>query len=128
MSPKTLSVHDLQVHAWWSDTIIYSDYFFDMTASLQFDTFNNDAAVLFQELTMIRHSFAEADYPECVSLARSHLLNSMNQVMAGLKAFIAGNVEAAHSSMNTAQNELFYLEDELNRIGVSVLFLQRHIQ
>ena len=128
MNTKTLSVHDLRVHAWWSDTLVYSDYFFDVTTLLEFDSIDSDPNTLFQELVMIRHSFEEADYPPCATTARYHLLNSMSQVMEGFKAFLVGNIEVARNLMANAQYELFRLEDEMNRLGTSVLFLEKHLQ
>ena len=127
MATKTFSAHDLRVHAWWTETQIYSDYFFDMTATLKFDAVDENTIFRFQELRMIRLSFEEADFPPCATSARTHLLNSMSQVMEGFKAFVAGNVDVARTSMSMAQDELYSLEDELYRLGVTVLYVKERL-
>lgn len=117
----------MTIHAWWNDALIYSDHFFDATATLNFETLNFDITTIFHELTMIRHSFAEAEYPSCAKEARTHLLTSMNLVVIGFKEFMSGNTDSARRMMNDAQNELHFLEYELAHIGVPVMYIEQHI-
>jgi len=115
---KTVSVYELAVQAWWDDTLIYSNHFFDMTATLRFDALETDVIILYHELQMIRASFEEADCPFVAMDARQYLLNSMNKVMNGFHEFITGNIESARQHMTKAQRDLRNLEDELARLGI----------
>jgi hypothetical protein len=92
--PKTMSVHDLTLAAWWSDAQVYSEYFFSTTASLRFDQPDPDLMAGYHELQMIRRSFEQADFPPRATFARQHLLNSMSKIMSGLR-LLTGNAEAA---------------------------------
>jgi hypothetical protein len=124
---KTLSMYELAVQAWWDDTLIYSNHFFDMTATLRFDALETDVVILYHELEMIRTSFEEADYPYAVTDARRHLLNSMNKVMNGFHEFISGNIEAARQHMTKAQRDLRNLEDELARLGIPTSYNENQL-
>lgn len=127
MALKTISHHELRLHAWWNDTVIYSDQFFDATSALNFETLEFDVTNIFHELMMIRHSFAEADYPDCAKEARTHLLRSMNLVVIGFKEFMGGNTDCARRLMSDAQTELHQLEYALARIGVPVMYLEQRV-
>ncbi len=117
---KTQSAHELRLQAWWDETLIYSDQFFDTTATLSaYD--DEEMLPLFGELQSIRQSFANAEYPTTVSDARQCLLNSMAEVMLSFQAFFAGDANAARLYMQTAQYELHNLQQEMDRIGMGAM-------
>lgn len=118
LRPKTITAHELTLHAWWSDAQVYSDYFFDMTVTLKFDALETDLSASYRELEMIRASFEQADFPPSAYFARQHLLNSMSSVMSGFQQFVVGNVEIARRHMDSAERELTHMEGELARLGI----------
>lgn len=118
LRPKTITAHELTLHAWWTDAQVYSDYFFDMTVALKFDALETDLTASYRELDMIRTSFEQADFPASAYYARQHLLNSMSRVMSGFKHFVVGNVEIARQLMDSAERELTHMEGELARLGI----------
>jgi len=117
---KTITSQELMLQAWWDEALIYSDHFFDTTATLS-DTEGDDMVSLFDELQMIRRSFEGAEYPVFVSTARQYLLNSMAEVTLSFRAFFAGDAGAARVYMHTAQEELRNLQDEVDRLGLNYM-------
>lgn len=124
---KTQTAHELIMHAWWDETLIYSDKFFDTTATIS-EIENEEAIPLMGELQMIRESFEQAEYPQFVSYARQHLLRSMAEVMLSFQAFFSGEADTARIYMQTAQSELFRLQNEVDRLGLSRPGVEPHIQ
>jgi hypothetical protein len=114
---KTQTLHEIVLQAWWEDAMVYSNYFFDMTATLGTKG-QDELAALFAELQMIRTSFEQAEYPNFVMSARQHLLNSMAEVVLSFQAFFEGNTDYARLYMQTAQAELLELQSEVYRLGL----------
>jgi hypothetical protein len=106
------------LQAWWNDTMVYSDQFFDMTIAISTNTDADDIATRFNELQMIRTSFEQADYPVFVASARHLMLNSMAQVMWSFQEFFAGNDEIARTYMSNAQMALQDLQNEVYKLGL----------
>lgn len=123
---KTHAAHELMLQAWWDETLIYSDRFFDTTANIA-GTEDDEMMKLYSELRMIRTSFQQADYPPLVMTARQYLLNSMAEVMLSLKAFFAGEPEVARFYMQTAQRELENLQSEVLRLGLGSIGGGQHL-
>ncbi len=115
---KTQAVHQLIMHAWWDETLIYSDKFFDTTATIS-EIEHYEVIPLMGELQMIRESFEQAEFPPFVTYARQHLLNSMAEVMLSFQAFFSGDTDIARIYMQTAQSELLHLQNEVDRLGLS---------
>jgi hypothetical protein len=114
---KTLPVYDLIVQSWWMETLIYSDHFFDLTASVRFDCTDQEMAMAFRQLRMIRDSFRACDYPPSAAAARQHLLNGMTQTLLGFREFLSGNEAAAHFILRSAEAELELLDAALDRLA-----------
>jgi len=117
---RTQAIQELVLYAWWDETLIYSDKFFDTTATIsEMDV--EEVIPLMGELQLIRESFEQAEFPLHVSYARQHLLNSMGEVMLSFQAFFAGNTDVARIYMQTAQTELMSLQSEVDRLGLTRL-------
>lgn len=123
---KTQAAQHLMFQAWWEETLIYSDHFFDTTATITAQE-SDDQYSMFSELQMIRMSFESADYPYFVSEARQYLLNSMAEVMLSFRAFFNGDTNSARLYMQTAQHELLSLQDEIDRLGFSFPSVEPYI-
>jgi hypothetical protein len=115
---KTKPVQELMLQAWWSDAMIYSDQFFDMTVSISMNTNADDVAARFNELQMIRSSFEQADFPPFVASARQCLLKGMAEVLLSFQEFFSGNADIARVYMSSAQTALQELENEVYRLGL----------
>lgn len=127
MKNKTPTLYDLSIQTWYAEMLIYSDHFFDTTASLNAADNDTNLTAVYYELRMIRDSFEAADYPSCATKARLHLLKSMSQVMLGFQQFIAGNEEAAHRSLREAQVELYNLDAALGKMGAASRAVPQHM-
>lgn len=106
------------LQAWWCDTLVYSDHFFDTTVAISMNNQSDDRAARFNELQMIRTSFQQADYPTFAASARQYLLNSMGEVLLSFQEFFSGNAEIARVYMSSAQQALHELENEVYRLGL----------
>ncbi len=106
------------LQAWWCDTLVYSDHFFDTTVAISMNSQADDRAARFNELQMIRASFEQSDYPTFAASARQYLLNSMGEVLLSFQEFFSGNAEIARVYMSSAQQALHELENEVYRLGL----------
>ncbi|GEM_PF-2242116 len=115
---KTRTAQELMLQAWWCDTLVYSDHFFDTTVAISMNSQADDRAARFNELQMIRASFEQSDYPTFAASARQYLLNSMGEVLLSFQEFFSGNAEIARVYMSSAQQALHELENEVYRLGL----------
>lgn len=114
---KTQAIYDLQLQAWWDETLIYSDQFFDTTADISTRE-ANEVMSLYNELQALRNSYSQHDCPRDAAEIRQHLLNSMTEVVLSFQAYFNGDPESARFYMQAAEIELIYLQQKADEMGL----------
>lgn len=115
---KTTTVYDLELQAWWDQTLMYSDHFFDTTADISTRNEGEEMLQLYVELQSIRLSYEIQHYPQRVSEIRQHLLNSMTEVVLSFQAYFSGKRDVARFYMQTAEVELMNLQHKADDMGL----------
>lgn len=115
---KTPSIYELQLQAWWDETLIYSDHFFDTTADISTRDQHGEMLQLYLELQSIRVSYEKRDFPFDVGEIRQHLLNSMTEVVLSFQAYFNGDPDIARYYMQTAEVELTHLQMKADDMGL----------
>lgn len=120
-SMKTRSIRELELQAWWDETLIFSDHFFDTTADISTRNQHDEMLQLYMELQSIRFAYEKCTFPKGVGEIRQHLLNSMTEVVLSFQAFFAGDTRAARLYMQAAEFELMSLQHKADALGLSRL-------
>ncbi len=117
-SMKTRSIRELELQAWWDETLIFSDHFFDTTADISTRNQHDEMLQLYMELQSIRFAYEKCTFPKGVGEIRQHLLNSMTEVVLSFQAYFDGNPDTARYYMQTAEVELTSLQSKADDMGL----------